>query len=368
MTVPFLDLQALHAPLRPEIDAAIGRVLDSGIFILGPEVEAFEREFAEWCGGGEAIAVNSGTSALHLALLASGIGPDDEVITVSMTFVATVAAIVYCGATPVMVDVDPLTWTMDPVACEAAITPRTKAIMPVHLHGQMADVEALREIAEQHGLVLIEDAAQAHGASRGGNRAGLVGTAAGFSFYPGKNLGAIGEGGAVLTRDPMIAERVRLLRDWGAREKYVHEEHAFNFRMDAIQGAILRVKLRQLSDWTSRRQAVAERYAVGLADLGIQTPTIAPDSDHVFHVYALAGVDQQALRGHLQAEGIGAGIHYPIPVHKLPAYSHLESATAFLPITDHLATTFVSIPMSPTLNGEDADAVCAGVRGFAALA
>jgi dTDP-4-amino-4,6-dideoxygalactose transaminase len=257
---------------------------------------------------------------------------------------------------------------MDPAACEAAITSRTRAIMPVHLHGQMADVEALREIAERHGLVLIEDAAQAHGATRGGNRAGLVGTAAGFSFYPGKNLGAMGEGGAVLTRDPEIAERVRLLRDWGAREKYVHEEHAFNFRMDAIQGAILRVKLRYLSDWTSRRQAVAERYAVGLADLGIQTPTFVPDSDHVFHVYALAGVDQQALRGHLQTEGIGAGIHYPIPVHKLPAYSHLESATAFLPITDHLATTFVSIPMSPTLNDEDADAVCAGVRGFAALA
>ena len=363
-SVPFLDLQALHAPLRPEIDAAIGRVLDSGTFVLGPEVEAVEREFADWCGGGEVIAVNSGTSALQLALLANGIGPGDEVITVSMTFVATVASIVYCGATPILVDVDPHTWTMDPDACEAAITPRTKAIMPVHLHGQMADMEALQRVAERYGLVLIEDAAQAHGSSRGNYRAGLVGSAAGFSFYPGKNLGAIGEAGAVLTRDPDLAQRVRLLRDWGAREKYVHEIHAFNFRMDAIQGAILRVKLRHLSGWTARRQEVAQRYASAFAGLDLQTPNAPVGSSHVFHVYSLAGVGQQSLRQKLHLAGISTGIHYPIPVHKLPAYAHLGAASASLPVTEHLAATFVSLPMSPTLSDEDADCVSAGVRDF----
>ena len=362
MAVPFLDLQTQHAAIRGEVDEAVARVLDSGTFILGPEVEAFEREFAEWCGGGEAIAVNSGTSALHLALLAAGVGPGDEVITVSMTFVATVASIVYTGATPVMVDVDAKTWTMDPAACEAAITPRTKAILPVHLHGQMADMEALEEVARRHGLVLLEDAAQAHGASRSGIRAGLGGVASGFSFYPGKNLGAMGEGGAVLTRDPKIADRVRLLRDWGAREKYIHEEHAFNFRMDAIQGAILRVKLRHLTEWTTARRAAADGYLSGLADTDVGLPTIAPDSEHAFHVFAVLSDDRDQLRARLTDVGIGTGVHYPIPVHRLPAYVHFHREDAELPITDRLAKGFLSLPMSPTLTSAQVDEVVRGVR------
>ena len=239
MSIPFLDLRGQHTEIRDEIDAAIAAVLDSGQYVLGPAVANFEEAFATYCDAGHAVAVNSGTSALHLALLAADVGRGDEVITVSMTFVATVAAIVYTGATPVMVDVDPDTWTMDPAQIEAAITPRTKAIMPVHLHGLMADMSAINEIASARGLTVIEDAAQAHGAERDGNRAGSAGALACFSFYPGKNLGALGEGGAMVTNDADLADRVRILRDWGASRNNHHDVLGFNYRMDGIQGAVL---------------------------------------------------------------------------------------------------------------------------------
>ncbi len=258
--VPYLDLKAQYQSIKPEIDAAIARVLDSCQFVLGAEVAGFEQEFAAYCGTAECIALNSGTSALHLALLAAGVGPGDEVITVPFTFVASVAAVTYTGARPVLVDIDPRSFTMDPSAIEAAITPRTKAILPVHLYGQSADMDPIMEIARRHGLVVIEDAAQAHGAKYKGRPVGSIGDMACFSFYPGKNLGAYGEGGAVTTSNPEYAHTVRMLRDWGQDRKYHHVLRGFNYRMEGFQGAILRVKLRHLERWTEARRAVVQQY------------------------------------------------------------------------------------------------------------
>ena len=269
--VPFLDLKAQHEQMKPEIDAAVMRVIDSAQFVLGPEVAAFEERFAGYCGVQYCAALNSGTSALHLALLAAGIGPGDEVITVSMTFVATTAAILYCGAKPVFVDVDPNTWTMDPNLIEAAITPRTKAILPVHLHGLMADMDPIMELARRHDLVVIEDAAQSHGAEYKGRRAGSIGDIGCFSFYPGKNLGAYGEGGAVVSNNPDLARKVALLRDWGQESKYNHVVAGYNYRMDGIQGAVLNVKMQYIEAWTEARRRVAAHYDRLLAKRELQT-------------------------------------------------------------------------------------------------
>ncbi len=355
MGVPFLDLRGQHQEIREELDAAIAGVLDSGQYVLGPAVADFEAAFASYCDAGHAVAVNSGTSALHLALLAADVGPGDEVITVSMTFVATVAAIVYTGATPVMVDVDPDTWTMDPAQIEAAITPRTKAIMPVHLHGLMADMSAINEIASARGLTVIEDAAQAHGAERDGNRAGSAGALAGFSFYPGKNLGALGEGGAVVTNDADLADRVRILRDWGASRKYHHDVLGFNYRMDGIQGAVLGVKLRHLEQWTEARRAVAAVYEAALAPTGIVRPA-EPDGDrHVYHVYAIRSDDRKASQAALDAAGIGHGIHYPVPVHLQPAFKTHGRGLGSLPVSEALADEFVSLPMFPAMDSSMVD-------------
>src|ERR1700681_3829862 len=263
--IPFLDLKAQYQQIKPEIDAAVMRAIGNAQFVLGPEVAAFEERFASYCNVRHCLAVNSGTSALHLALLAAGIGPGDEVITVSMTFVATTAAILYSGATPVFVDVDPVTWTMNPSLIEAAITPRTKAILPVHLHGLMADVDPIMEIARRHGLVVIEDAAQAHGAEYKGRRAGSIGDLGCFSFYPGKNLGAFGEGGAVVTNVPELARKISLLRDWGQEAKYNHVVAGYNYRMDGIQGAVLNVKMNYIESWTEARRSAAARYDGQLA-------------------------------------------------------------------------------------------------------
>src|SRR5579862_1221102 len=271
--VPYLDLKAQYHSIKPEIDAAISRVLESCQFVLGPEVAGFEQEFAAYCGATECIAMNSGTSALHLALLAAGVGPGDEVITVPFTFVASVSAVTYAGARPVLVDIDPRSFTIDPAAIEAAITPRTKAILPVHLYGQSADMDPIMEIARRHGLVVIEDAAQAHGAKYKGHPVGSVGDMACFSFYPGKNLGAYGEGGAVTTSKPEYAQTIRMLRDWGQDRKYHHVLRGFNYRMEGFQGAILRVKLRHLEAWTEARRAVVTQYNDLLADSGVETPT-----------------------------------------------------------------------------------------------
>jgi dTDP-4-amino-4,6-dideoxygalactose transaminase len=343
--IPFLDLKAQYRQIKLEVDAALARVIDSAQFVLGPEVAAFEERFAAYCGGKYCIALNSGTSALHLALLVAGIGPGDEVITVSMTFVATSAAVLYCGAKPVFVDVDPDTWTMDPNLIEAAVTPQTKAILPVHLHGLMADMDPIMEVARRHGLVVIEDAAQSHGAEYKGRGAGSIGDVGCFSFYPGKNLGAYGEGGAAVTDDPELARRIALLRDWGQRTKYKHVVPGFNYRMDAIQGAVLGVKMDYIEDWTEGRRAVAAQYDQLLANGPCRWPASPPQSRHVYHVYAIRVADRDKVQKALETAGIGTGIHYPIPVHLQRAYSDLGHQRGDLPITEALAEEFLSLPI-----------------------
>ena len=321
--IPFVDLKAQYRSIKPEVDAAIQGVLDSCQFTLGSEVNAFEEEFAAYCNSPHGIGVNTGTSALHLALLAAGIGAGDEVITVPFTFVATVSAIYYTGATPVFVDIDPRTFTIDAAVIEAAITPRTKAIMPVHLYGQPANMDPIMEIAKRHGLLVIEDAAQAHGAEYKGRRAGSIGDLGCFSFYPGKNLGAYGEGGMVVTANPEFARTIRMLRDWGAEKKYQHVLKGYNFRLEGIQGAVLRVKLRYLEAWTESRRRAAGWYDRRLANSGVSTPYASPDVRHVYHIYAIRTADRQEWQSALNARGIQTGIHYPIPVHLLPAFSDL---------------------------------------------
>ena len=347
--VPFLNLKAQYLQIKPEIDAAVARAIGSAQFVLGPEVTAFEERFADYCRVAHCRAVNSGTSALHLALLALGIGPGDEVITVSMTFVATTAAILYSGAKPVFVDVDPVTWTMNPAAIEAAITPRTKAILPVHLHGLMADMDPIMSIARRHGLVVIEDAAQAHGAEYKGRRAGSIGDIGCFSFYPGKNLGAFGEGGAVTTDQPELARRISLLRDWGQESKYNHVIAGYNYRMDSIKGAVLSVKMDHIDSWTEARRSVARHYDALLSGLPFARPRPPSHSRHVYHVYAIRLRRRDEALGILQDARIGAGIHYPVPVHLQRAYAELGYGPGALPVTESLAGEFLSLPIYPEL-------------------
>jgi dTDP-4-amino-4,6-dideoxygalactose transaminase len=356
-SIPFLDLVAQQRSIRPELHAAVTDVLDSGQYVLGETVDAFERSFAAHCGTRHAVAVNTGTSALHLALLAAGVGPGDEVVTVAMTFVATAAAILYAGATPRFVDVDPVTWTMDPVALEEAVTPRTKAIIPVHLHGRLANMAPIREIARRCGAVLIEDAAQAHGASDRGQRAGSLGDLGCFSFYPGKNLGACGEGGAVVTDVDELAAKLRMLRDWGQSERYRHVVRGFNYRMDAVQAAVLDVKLRHLDGWTAGRRAVAAAYDRRLAVRGIVRARAA-GSEHVWHVYAVRAAERDAVRRKLADAGVATGIHYPVPVHLQPAYSDLGYGPGDLPVSERLAREFLSLPIYPELGSEQIAYVC----------
>src|ERR1700756_1997298 len=330
--VPYLDLKAQYRSIKPEIDAAVARVLDSCQFVLGPEVAGFEQEFAAYCGTSECVALNSGTSALHLALLAAGVGAGDEVITVPFTFIASVAAILYVGAKPVLVDIDPRTFTMDPGAIEAAITPRTKAILPVHLYGHPADMDPIVEISRRHHLVVIEDAAQAHGAKYKGRPVGSIGEIGCFSFYPGKNLGAYGEGGAVTTSNPEYARTVRMLRDWGQDRKYHHLLRGYNYRMEGFQGAVLRVKLRHLDSWTEARHTIVRKYNQLLADSGMELPTQMPwATQHVYHVYTVRTKERAAVQAALEREGIQTGIHYPVPVHLQPAFKDLGYARGDFP-------------------------------------
>jgi dTDP-4-amino-4,6-dideoxygalactose transaminase len=350
--IPFLDLKAQYQQIKPEIDAAIAQVVDSAHFVLGPHVAVFEERFAAYCGTKHCMALNSGTSALHLALLAAGIGADDEVITVSMTFVATAAAILYCGARPVFVDVDRDTWTIDPKLIEAAITPRTKAILPVHLHGLMADMDPIIEIARRHGLAVIEDAAQSHGAEYNGRRAGSLGDLGCFSFYPGKNLGAYGEAGAVVTNNPELARRVALLRDWGQESKYNHVLPGYNYRMDAIQGAVLNVKMEYVEDWTEARRVVASHYDRLLAKSHYKRPTPPSNCRHVYHVYALELWHRDDVQKALYAAGIQTGIHYPVPVHLQKAYADLRYKPGDFPATEALANRFLSLPIYAELRPE----------------
>ena len=366
--IPFVDLKAQHAAIRDELNAAIAGVLDNCQFTLGPEVAAFEQEFANYSGAKEGIAVNSGTSALHLALLAAGVGPGDEVITVPFTFVATVSAIHYTGATPVFVDIDPQSFTMDVTQLETAITDRTKAIVPVHLYGQPVDMDPLLSIARKRGLVVIEDAAQAHGAEYKGRRAGSLGDMACFSFYPGKNLGACGEGGMVTTDDPDFTRTLRMLRDWGAEKKYDHRLKGYNYRMEGIQGAVLRVKLRRLESWTEGRRRAAAQYGRLFAGSGVRTPTEMPFARHVYHVYAIRSKQREAWQSALQAKGVATGIHYPTPVHLLPAFADLGYPAGSFPHSEQAAREVLSLPMFPELRDDQCETVCEAVKSLASEA
>ena len=364
--IPLLDLKAQYQTIKSELDAAVIRVLENAQFILGPEVAAFEKEFAGYCGGAEAVGVNSGTSALHLALLAGGIGPGDEVITSPFTFIASAATIVYTGARPVFVDIDPASFNIDVSRIEAAITPRTKAIMPVHLFGQPADMDPIMEIARRHGLVVVEDAAQAHGAEYKGRRVGSIGDMGCFSFYPGKNLGACGEGGAVVTNNAAYARTIRMRRDWGCEQKYVHQLKGYNYRMEGMQGAILRVKLRHLEKWTEARRAHAARYGELLEDCGVRPPEVMPYARHVYTVYTIRAADRDGLRADLRQREIHTGIHYPLPVHLQPAYADLGYARGAFPAAEQAAAEVLALPIYPEMTGAQLQEVTAAVRLAAA--
>ena len=356
--IPFVDLKQQYRSIKNEIDEAVLGVLESSQFVLGSEVAAFEKEFAKYCGVQHGIGVNSGTSALHLALLAAGVGPGDEVITVPFTFVATVAAILYAGATPVYVDIDPISYTMNPSRLERAITSKTKAILPVHLYGQPADMDPILEIARRHRRVVIEDAAQAHGARYKGRPVGSLGDLACFSFYPGKNLGAYGEGGIVVTNNPEYATTIRSLRSWGESKRYYHDLRGFNYRMEGIQGAILRVKLRHLEAWTEARRRNADLYTARLKDIAVGIPEEMPYSRHVRHVYAIRVADRDALAQNLAAAGVQTGIHYPIPVHLQKAYQDLRYGRGDFPISETVASEVLSLPLFPELTESQIDEVC----------
>jgi len=360
--IPLVDLRAQYARIKDEVDAAVGRVLASGQFVLGSEVAAFEEEFAGYCGVPFGVAVNSGTSALHLALLVAGVGPGDEVVTVPFTFVATTAAIVYTGARPVFIDVEPVSLTMDVTRVEGAITPRTKAIVPVHLYGQPVDMDPLVALARRRGLVVIEDAAQAHGAEYRGRRAGGLGDLACFSFYPGKNLGAYGEGGMVLTADGTWARRLRMLRDWGQDTRYHHVLKGYNYRMDALQAAILRVKLRHLETWTEARRAHAARYDRLLEAAGVEPVLSHPYARHVYHLYVVRADDRDALQRRLRDHAIHTGIHYPVPVHLQGAYADLGYGPGDFPVSEAAAARVLSLPLYPELSDDQATFVRDTVR------
>lgn len=362
--VNFVDLKKQYHSIKEEIDSAVLGVLESTQFVLGKEVAAFEEEFADYCQVDHGVAVNSGTSALHLAFLAAGIGAGDEVITVANTFIATIAAIRYTGATPVLVEMDPVSYTMDPAKIEAAITERTKAICPVHLFGQMADMDAIMTIAEKHNLLVIEDAAQAHGAEYKGRRAGSIGHIGCFSFYPGKNLGAYGEGGMVTTKNQDYAHAVRMMRDWGAEKKYYHDLPGFNYRMTGIQGAILRVKLRHLEDWTEARRAHAAYYDQLLVDVDVSTPAEMSYARHVYHLYVIRAAQRDALQKAMGEKKIYTGIHYPIPVHMQKAHADLGYKQGDFPLTEKAADEILSLPMFAELLDEEIVQVVDAIKEF----
>jgi dTDP-4-amino-4,6-dideoxygalactose transaminase len=363
MRVPFLDLNAHHAALRGEFDRAIGEVIDSGTFAGGPFVEKFERDFASYCGSQHAVGVGSGTEALWLSLLACGIGPGDEVITVPNTFMATAEAITYCGARPVFVDIDERTYTLDPAGLEEALSSRTRAIIPVHLFGQPAEMDPVLEFARKHDLFVIEDAAQAHGAKYNGRKAGTLGNAGCFSFYPGKNLGAFGEAGAIVTNSSELQEKIRILRDHGQVRKYRHTAIGWNCRMDGIQAAVLSVKLQHLESWNSLRRARALQYNQAFAGVDeVITPLEAPYARHVYHIYAIRVQERDEVVSFLKEQGIQCGIHYPIPVHLQEAYQSLGYKKGDLPRSEQTALEFISLPMFPELTETQVNMVALGVK------
>jgi dTDP-4-amino-4,6-dideoxygalactose transaminase len=361
--IPLVDLKRQHAPLRAEIQAALTEVMDGMQLFLGPHVRAFEEEYARYACARECIGVSDGTAAIHLALLACGIGQGDEVITVSNTFFATIEAITLAGARPVFVDVDPNTFLIDVQAVERAITPRTRAILPVHLYGRMADMSAIVALAHRHDLRVIEDACQAHGARRDGRMAGTFGDVGCFSFYYSKNLGAYGEAGGVITDDPDIARRVRLLRDHGSERRYHHDALGVNGRLDEMQAAVLRIKLPYLDDWNEARRRHAARYSTLMNALPL-TLSLVSGVEHVFHLFVIRTGDRDALRRHLEQLGIHAGIHYPVPCHLQPACAPFSLGIGSLPTTESLAGEILSLPMFPELRDDEIDYVAAAVSSF----
>ncbi|HZY86051.1 MAG TPA: DegT/DnrJ/EryC1/StrS family aminotransferase [Gemmataceae bacterium] len=362
LSVPMLDLRAQYVRIREELLRAVQEVADSTTYVLGPKVAEFERAFAAYVGARHCVGVNSGTSALHLALLGAGVGPGDEVITVPMTFIATSWAVSYVGATPVYVDVDAETYTMDVAQVERRLTPRTKAILPVHLYGQPADLAPLLEVSRRHGVPLIEDGAQAHGAEYRGRRAGTFGLAGCFSFYPGKNLGALGEGGAVVTDDDRVAARLRALRDHAQAQRYHHEEVGFNYRMDALQGAVLGVKLKHLDRWTEARRFLADRYRKHLAGLPLRLPAERPGGRHVWHLFVALHPERDRLRRELEARGVQTGLHYPIPLHLQKAYAHLGHREGDFPVAERVGRECLTLPLFPEMTVRQQDAVIAALR------
>ncbi|HVM62387.1 MAG TPA: DegT/DnrJ/EryC1/StrS family aminotransferase [Verrucomicrobiae bacterium] len=363
--VPFLDLKAQYATIRDEVQAALAEVCDSARFAQGPPTQAFEKEFAAYGGVAHCVSLNSGTSALHLALRALDIGPGDEVITTPFTFIATAWAISYVGATPVFVDIDPVRRTLDPARLDAAITPRTKAIMPVHIFGTPADMGAINAVAAKHKLAVVEDAAQAHGARYKGKRAGQLGVMSCFSFYPTKNLGAYGEGGALLTDDEKLAARVRSLREHAQSARYVHEEVGYNYRMDSFQAAVLRVKLKQLDAWNAARAAHARRYTDRLKGTRYGLPTVPADSEPVWHCYVIECEHRDGVRAALADGGIDTAINYPVPLHLQPVYRSLGYHRGDLPVAERLCERCLSLPIYPELTPEQIDSVVQALRAVA---
>lgn len=363
-TIPFVDLKAQYQTLQKEMDKAILDLVGSTQFILGDDVTAFEQEFSAYCAVKHTVAVSSGTEALILALRALEIGPGDEVIVPANTFIATALAVSYVGARPVLVDADDQNYNMDPEYVVRAITPRTKAIMPVHLYGQPADMTPLLKIAKEHKLYVIEDACQAHGAEYKGKRVGGIGDIAAFSFYPGKNLGAYGDAGAVTTNNKKLFDRVTLLHNYGQKVKYHHEVKGTNSRLDTLQAAILRVKLPHLDDWNARRQEIAQQYAQGLANLPITLPAIDKNRTHVFHLYAIMTTKRDKLQQHLYEKGISAQIHYPVPIHLQKAYAELQHGKGDFPVSEYLASHELSLPMYAEMTEKQVQIVIEGIRSF----
>jgi len=363
--VPFLDLRAAYLELKPEIDAAVARVLDSGSFILGKEVEAFESEFANHSGVKHCVGVGNGLDALHIALRALGVGPGDEVLVPGNTYIATWLAVSYCGATVVPIEPDERTYNLNPEKLAGAITKRTKGIIPVHLYGQPADMDLIIEVARKNSLWVLEDAAQAHGARYKGKNVGGLGDIAGWSFYPGKNLGASGDGGAITTNNPELADRVRVLRNYGSRTKYYNEVQGYNSRLDEIQAAVLRVKLRHLDEWNERRRRIAELYASQLKTANLVLPDSQEWAKHVYHLFVVRCKQRDALRQHLESREVRTLIHYPIPPHLQQAYRQLAYGEGSLPISERIHREVLSLPIGPHLTEDQALAVIEAVHEFA---
>jgi dTDP-4-amino-4,6-dideoxygalactose transaminase len=364
MTIPFLDLKAQYSSIRDEIHEALKHVLDSTAFAGGPAVAKFEKEFASFCGCRFAVGVGSGTEALWLTLLALGIGSGDEVITAPNSFIATAEAISFTGARPVFVDVDEKTYTMNPDLLESAITNNTKAIIPVHLFGQSSDMDPILAIAREESLYVVEDAAQAHGAQYKGRPAGSLGAAGCFSFYPGKNLGAYGEAGAVVTNDASLAEKIQVLRDHGQKQKHQHMHIGWNARMDGFQGAILSVKLKYLPKWNDARRRCAQQYNESLQDVSVVTPMEAEYGKHVYHIYAIRARNRDDLQNALTQKNIHCGIHYPIPIHLQSAYAFLGHEKGSFPVAEKCAQELLSLPMYAELSLEQIQAVAAAIAEF----